>query len=96
MSDTESIESAISIDEEVEELLKSADEMISSASMMITQLKIPDETELDRQKIWLEAKLVPEFSIFDLDTVFASLKEAACRRPTVQSWFAFMRWVFWG
>ena len=85
-----------SIDEELGELMKTADEMLASASMMIIQLKVPGENESERKKIWLEAKLLSEFSVFDLDGVFASLKDAACGRPTGQSWFAFMKWVFWG
>lgn len=90
------MESDTSTDSELEELIKSADNLLSSASLMIIQLKIPTSDELDRKKIWLDTKLSAEFSVFDLDTVFSSLKEAAISRPAEQSWFSFIRWVFWG
>ncbi len=81
---------------DLDKLMLSVDEMLASASNMIIQLKVPEDNENDRKKIWEEAKLKAEFSVFELEEVFASLKMAACNRKKEQNWFSFIRWVFWG
>jgi len=81
---------------DLDKLMLSVDEMLASASDMIIQLKVPEDNETDRKKIWQNAGLKAEFAVFDLGEVFASLKGAACNRRKEQSWFSFMRWVFWG
>ncbi len=82
--------------DDLEKLMMAADKMLASASHMLIQLRVPDESETDRKKIWHEARMKAEFSVFELGEVFASLKEAACNRKKEQNWFSFIRWVFWG
>ena len=58
--------------DDLDKLMLSVDEMLASASNMIIQLKVPEDNENDRKKIWEEAKLKAEFSVFDLEEVFTS------------------------
>jgi hypothetical protein len=82
--------------DDLDKLIMATDKMLASASNMLIQLKVPEDNETDRKKIWHEARMKAEFSVLELGEVFASLKEAACNRKKEQTWFSFIRWVFWG
>lgn len=95
MSECESEPDEISLkQQQLEGLINDANEGLTKATAMIINFSVP-EPESERSRLWAEADLKPQITVFELRDLFERLKPFACCRPKDQSWFAFMRWLLW-
>jgi hypothetical protein len=96
MSESESDELTLK-QRQIEGLISEATEGLTKAEAMIINFNAPDpESEPERIKLWSEAAIQSQITVFELRDMFERLKPLACRRRKEQSWFEFIRWLLWG
>lgn len=96
MSESESEQDEFTLKrQQLEGLIHEATDGLIKADAMIINFSMP-EPDSERSRLWFEAGIRPQITVFELRDLFERLKPLACRRPKEQSWFEFMRWLLWG
>ncbi len=95
MSESESEDELTVKQRQIEGLINDATEGLTKVEALIINFSVPDP-DSERARLWIEADVRQQITVFELRDLFERLKPLACIRPQGQSWFEFMRWLLWG